>query len=336
MPAAKNIAVIGAGIAGLACAQRLQAEGHSVFMFEKSRGAAGRMSTKRGDDENGTAWQCDTGAQYFTARHPKFYAEVQRWVSLGVAAEWDPELQVFGALPEASDSRASSAKPQRFVGTPRMTAPARHLAESLNLRSQTTIQALQKHEGQWQLRSAEHDWLPDVFNAVVLAVPAPQAQPLLHPIHAGLAQLASTAPMRGSWALMLRYNEPLKLPFQAAFVNQGPLRWVAEDSHKPGRGGQSCWLLHASAEWSDAHMEATSEAVAAALISAFISMGGRTPDAWSAHRWRYADTAEPLNLGAVWDAQEGIGLCGDWLNGGKVEGAWLSGQALAEQILTPT
>jgi predicted NAD/FAD-dependent oxidoreductase len=25
-------------------------------------------------------------------------------------------------------------------------------------------------------------------------------------------------------------------------------------------------------------------------------------------------------------------LCGDWLNGGKVEGAWLSGRGLARRI----
>ena len=336
MTAVKKIAVIGAGIAGLSCAQRLQATGHHVTVFEKSRGAAGRMSTKRGEAENGNAWQCDTGAQYFTARDPRFHAEVQRWVSLGLAAAWDPELQVFGSLPEASEANATQAKPQRFVGTPRMTAPARHLAATLNVQSQTTIQAIKKHEEQWQLRSAEHDWLDDTYDAVVLAVPAPQAQPLLRPIHIGLAELASTAPMRGSWALMLRYHEPMKLAFQAAFVNHGPLRWVAEDSQKPGRNGQHCWLLHASAEWSEAHIEATGDAVAAPLIAAFISLGGRTPDAWSAHRWRYADTAKPLNVGAVWEAQAGLGLCGDWLNGGKVEGAWLSGQSLAEQILTAT
>ena len=52
----------------------------------------------------------------------------------------------------------------------------------------------------------------------------------------------------------------------------------------------------------------------------------------SAHRWRYADTEPALDKVCVWDAGQRIGLCGDWLNGGKVEGAWLSGQALARQV----
>jgi len=68
-----NIAIIGAGIAGLACATRLQQAGHNVSVFEKSRGLGGRMSPRRTDQ-----WQCDHGAQYFTARTPEFLAQVRR------------------------------------------------------------------------------------------------------------------------------------------------------------------------------------------------------------------------------------------------------------------
>lgn len=331
MKAAAKIAVIGAGLAGLSCAQALQTAGHNVVVFEKSRGAAGRMSTKRGDSDSGESWQCDTGAQYFTARSPAFQAEVQRWQAAGVATEWALQLQVFGEPPRATVEPGQTPD-RRYVGTPRMTAPARHLAESLNVRTQTTVQALRRDGSAWRLRSAEHGWLSEHFDAVVLAVPAPQALPLLQPVHSALAGIAASVRMRGSWALMLRYNAALNLGFDAAFVNTGPLRWIAQDSHKPGRSGQHCWLLHASAEWSDAHIEDSAEAVAAELLAAFAKLGGIAPDAWSAHRWRYADTEQPLQLGAVWQAAEGLGLCGDWLNGGKVEGAWLSGQTLAEQI----
>jgi predicted NAD/FAD-dependent oxidoreductase len=61
--------------------------------------------------------------------------------------------------------------------------------------------------------------------------------------------------MRGCWALMLRFAAPVDLPFDAAFVNQGPLRWIARNSSKPGRSGEETWLLHARAEWSEAHLE---------------------------------------------------------------------------------
>ena len=79
------MAVIGAGLAGLSCAQVLLQAGHSVHVFDKARGPSGRMSTRRGEDEHG-AWQCDHGAQYFTARDPAFRTEVARWQQAGAAA----------------------------------------------------------------------------------------------------------------------------------------------------------------------------------------------------------------------------------------------------------
>lgn len=281
------------------------------------------MSTRRGD-----GWQCDHGAQYFTARDPGFRAEVARWQAAGVAGVWPMRLAVFNEV----GGQRSETRLERFVGVPRMTAPARLLADTLPLTAQTTITRLERMPAGWQMTSAEHGQLPGHFDAVLLAVPAPQAVPLLDAVAPDLAAIAAGAVMRGSWALMLRYDAPVALSFDAAFVNSGPLRWVARDNSKPGRGTQETWLLHASAEWSEAHIEETPETVAAALLQAFGRLGGPAPQAWSAHRWRYADTDSALDAGCAWDAGLRIGLCGDWLNGGKVEGAWLSGQALARQV----
>ena len=139
--------------------------------------------------------------------------------------------------------------------------------------------------------------------------------------------------MRGCWALMLQFDHALDLSFDAAFVNSGPLRWLARNSSKPARAGAESWLLHAEAEWSEQHLEQPAEAVAALLLQAFAALGGPPPARWTAHRWRYADTAPPLTAGCAWSAEAGLGLCGDWLHGGKVEGAWLSGRRLAQAVI---
>ena len=324
-----GVAVIGAGIAGLSCATALQQAGVNVQVFDKSRGPAGRMSTRRGD-----GWQCDHGAQYFTARHPDFRAEVARWEQHGVASSWSPRLQVLGGERNGSqDARSSQGPIERFVGTPRMTAPSRFLADSLQGRYETTVKQLQSSENGWRLFSAEHGWWEETFEAVLLAVPAPQATPLMQGVAPDFAELTASATMRGSWALMLRFDEAVALPFDAAFVNTGPLRWMARDNSKPGREGQETWLVHASAEWSEAHIEDEAEEVSRALLLAFNQLGGPAPQAWSAHRWRYADTAMQLEHLCAWDPERKLGLCGDWLNGGKVEGAWLSGAALARRVV---
>ena len=324
MNSVPRVAVIGAGIAGLSCAVVLQQAGLKVSVFDKSHGVAGRMSTRREGD-----WQCDHGAQYFTARHPEFRAEVARWQLAGVAGPWSPRLQVLGG----TSSHQPDSAVQRFVGIPRMTAPGRFLADTLALTTQTIIQQLQRRANGWHLSSVERGTLNECFDAVLLAVPAPQVVPLVEGVAPGLAAVAASASMRGCWALMLRFTAPVELPFDAVFVNEGPLRWISRDNSKPGRGGPETWLLHASAEWSEAHLEQSADSVAETLLKAFKQLGGPAPQAWTAHRWRYADTEPVMNRGCVWDAGLGLGLCGDWLNGGKVEGAWLSGRRLAQQVL---
>jgi renalase len=330
----QTIAVVGAGLAGLSCAQALLQAGHTVHVFDKARGPSGRMSTRRAEDDNGP-WQCDHGAQYFTARDPAFRAEVARWQQAGVAALWDARLASFDGT-----AWSNPATPlERFVGTPRMTTPAawlvQHLGEPALAQWQTTVLRLDHSEGGWTITSAEHGPHSPRYSAVLLAVPAPQAVPLLAPVSPAGAALAASARMRGSWAVMLRYASPVALPWEGAFINTGPLRWVARDSSKPGRTGQETWLLHASPEWSEAHIEDSAEAVTTALLTAFAALGGPAPLAATAHRWRYADTEPALMQGSWWDAQMRLGLCGDWLHGGKVEGAWLSGRALAQQVLKP-
>ncbi|MES2758486.1 MAG: FAD-dependent oxidoreductase [Pseudomonadota bacterium] len=322
MTSPPHIAVIGAGIAGLSCAESLQDAGFQVTVFDKSRGPAGRMSTRRGAD-----WQCDHGAQYFTAHDPAFRAEVARWEHAGVAAQWHAQVQRF----DADGSRGCGAT-ARYVGTPRMTAPAAWLASKLALHAGVEIGAVRRDGAGWRLEVQGAGPLACRFDAVVLAVPAPQAVPLLRDAAPQQAALAAEVTMQGCWAMMLQYAAPLALGFDAAFVNVGPLRWVARDSAKPGRAGGESWLLHASADWSEAHLELDADSVAALLLPAFAELGGPAPQRWSAHRWRYASTAAARADVCIWEAGQGLGLCGDWLNGGTVEAAWLSGRALARRI----
>jgi len=325
-PRFPRIAVIGAGISGLACATALVEAGLHVQVFEKSRGVSGRMSTRRGED-----WQCDHGAQYFTARDPVFRAEVQRWIAAGAAALWEPRMRVY-AGPGAADWTSHASSVERFVGLPGMTAPGRLLASGLQLHTEVCITGLRRDESLWRLQSAAGD-IDGHFDAVVLALPAPQAQALLGDVAPALAAQAGSVVMRPAWALMLRFDTPLSLPFDAAFVNAGPLRWVARDSSKPGRGAQDVWLLHATPAWSAQHLERAPEQVALALQDAFVTLGGTRAEQWQLHRWRYADSERTLGQPCVWDMALGLGLCGDWLQEDKVEGAWRSGRALAECVL---
>ena len=328
MGTVKNVAVIGAGMAGLACSQALQQAGFLVTVFEKSRGPSGRVSTRTGE-----GWQCDHGAQYFTVSQPAFAAQVQRWLQAGVVAEWQGRLFETDGVqlsPKQSDK-------VRYVGVPKNTAPAREMAGLLEVEFEHTVTSLRVEAGKWHVRSQEHGVYPETFDQLVLAIPSPQAHALLAAEALPFADLAGGVKMRGCWALMARYPQALDLPFDGLFVNSGPLSWVARDSSKPGRlpvdgSTQDVWVLHASAEWTEANLEREADAVAQDLLAAFGQLGGAVPAEYQIHRWRYADCADTLDSGFAWDADAQLGLCGDWLNGGKVEGAWMSGYSLASRL----
>lgn len=323
-PAQKPLAIVGAGIAGLSCAARLLAAGHAVELLDQGPAPGGRVATQVLHD-----WQCDHGAQYFTARDPAFLTAVQEWRGAGVVAEWHPRLiavEAEGAAQIAQDAL-------RLVGTPRMSALSDYLAAGLPVRYETCVTALGREDDHW-IFDTEDGVLDQSYSGVILTLPAPRACALLVEASPGLADLAAQTPMRGTWALMARYFEDPELNFDAAFVNHGALSWVARDSSKPGRPPGHVWLAHApAADDIGGESEEEMREVAEAMIEEFSQLGAPRPDEYTLHRWCHAGSLEPANIGSVWDPDDRIGLAGDWLMGGRVEGAWLSGRQLADAII---
>ena len=132
---------------------------------------------------------------------------------------------------------------------------------------------------------------------------------------------------------MLAYSEPVAVA-QNCWRGEDIIGWAARNNSKPGRIGPESWVVQASPDWSSAYVEAEPETVAAALKNALSNLlGVALPPCVgeSTHRWRFARSGAE-GSGAIFDRDRHLGLCGDWLLGPRVEAAWLSGTALAEQI----
>lgn len=320
----KTIAIVGAGLAGLSCAVRLTELGHHVELFEKSRGPAGRMSTKRGE-----GWAADHGAQYFTARDPLFIEQVNKWLNDQTVALWTPEIKVF----ESNQSTTFQSQDLRYVGTPAMNTPAKQLAKGLVLHPSQTIDALSRKDGQWFLHGAEAGDIAEGFDELILAIPGPQALTLAQHLDPDIEAIAGQANMKGCWTLMARFEQRPEVPFEAAFVNQEIISWVARNSSKPQRTGQESWTIQANPLWSQEFIELSKEDVASQLLACAKNLGlDCTGAEISMHRWRYASGSTTATLGFYSNPALHLGMCGDWLNGGRVEGAWLSGYHLANQF----
>jgi len=323
----KSVGIIGAGISGLSCAKTLAQAGFSVELFDKGRNLSGRMATRRNDFS-----EFDHGAQYFTAKSPEFKEEVKRWIGAGCAQLWSPEISVF----DDEQPTKNTNHIERFVGTPKMTTPATLISRGLSVQQKTTIESIfirPQSYPRWSLNSKENGTLKSNFNIVIAAIPAPQATKIFNETSSVLTKIAQDVKMSGSWTVMLNFNEQVDLKFDAAFVNKGPLRWLAKNNSKPERGSNEAWVLHATSEWSEFHLDTPSEEVSKLLINEFLKLGGAVPDHYQAHLWRYAEATPPLDLTFAWDKENNLGMCSDWLNKGRVEGAWLSGRRLAEKII---
>jgi predicted NAD/FAD-dependent oxidoreductase len=302
-----KLAIIGAGMAGLAAADRLRAAGLDCTVFEKSRGLGGRMATRRIE-----TMQFDHGAQYFTARGTGFKTRLSEWRTRGVAEEW---------------------LPGKWVGMPGMTAPAGCLADGLRVVRDCRVSGLDGGPGHWRLLS---DAAPggvlegETFDGVILAIPAPQVVPL-----AASAGIRFTELARVRYApcltLMLAFDETTDLRDPWLTPGVEPIASIARNRTKPGRAGAlETLVVHATPAWSRQHVDDPGETVAEALLGALRPhIGDALPLFRMVHRWLYALVEQTAGVPFLWNAGRQVGACGDWAGGPRVEAAFDSGEALA-------
>ena len=323
-PKETTFAIVGAGLSGLSCGAQLNALGFQVQLYEKSRGVSGRVSTRKTDD-----WSADHGAQYFTARDPLFIQELNSWLAAEVAALWNPRLKVFNA----GQWQNSASGENRYVGTPAMNSLGKYLAKNLPVELSQTIDRITYHQGKWILHSLEAGAIERQFDWLVLAIPAPQARVLAKTIDTSIEELADQAKMQACWTVMASFAENQNLPFDAAFINDEIISWISRNNSKPNRKGIETWTIHATPQWSQESLELNKDEAAKLILACAKKLGLDCDRAKIAiHRWRYA--SGHLNPSPGFRLREDLrlGFCGDWLNGGRVEGAWLSGYQLACNI----
>ena len=309
-----RIGIVGAGMAGLACAETLSRRNYAVQLFDKGRGPGGRMSTRRIATSVGEA-AFDHGAPAFAANAPAFRQRLDAWIATGFAAAW----------PAAGASC--------YVGVPTMGAPIREMAAGQAVRFATRVLQIEAATPGWRLVLDQGDAVD--FDCVVVATPAEQASELLAKIAPAFAAQAAASQSMPCWTAMLAFEK--KLPTDADFLhgNVGDAIGLAvRNNAKPGRTGPDSWVLQATPDWSRAHLESDPEWIAAELTAAFAArLGVSLPPsvARTAHRWRYANPVAN-GPGILFDAALKLGVCGDWVTGPGVEAAWLSGTALAARI----
>jgi hypothetical protein len=303
--------IIGAGIAGLLAARSLQEAGARVTVFEKSRGFGGRLATKRVGDA-----VFDQGAQYFTVKDPVFAKWVEQWERAGIVAPWPGGAH------------------RRYIGKPSMTAVAKALAEGLDVKREHKVTALGCCGDHWCVDIEEHGCVR--AERLILTAPVPQSLALLkagdfvvpQPLATQLARLTYDPCL----ALLVTLAGRSRLPLEGVRREEGVVRWAADNQSKGVSPNVAAVTLHLSPEFSTAHYGRTDAEVLEMVRAEAEDIIGAPIATATLHRWKFSHARETHPEPYVWWEEESLGFAGDAFGGPRVEGAAVSGLALAERV----
>lgn len=332
-----DIVVIGAGISGLVCAQRLRQAGYGVLVVEKSRGVGGRVATRRLQE----TW-ADHGACYLKPKGELFSKFVDLLQKRQILKIWTDIIYEFSIT--EGISQPANCSP-RYVAPEGMSSIAKFLTPGLEiLFNQRVIKINLTKENAWCLTLDNNKQLN--AKALIVAIPAPQAGDLLAPLGKSLLgadffdSLHSVEfyPCISVMAGFSPNSQPLPHWKALTFNDHADLAWIGFDSSKRPQSQPPHFVLQSSAKFAQQHLETQDlqpvgndmlQKAAENLALPWLE----NPQWMQVHRWRYAFPRTPLDIPCL-SANTPLPLvcCGDWCGGNLVEGAMVSGLAAAAEI----
>lgn len=330
-----KIAIVGAGISGLAAGRELAKAGHEVIVLEKSRGFGGRMATRYAGED--LKLRIDHGATHFTAHHPDFKALVDELALKGLVQPWGDAFRYHtGHEFLLTDPVAETAT---WTSTQGMNRIGRHLARLCDVRLQAKVGGLTYFGAN---RGRKRAWMVNLStsevleaDAVILSAPAPQAMGILGMTQDETDTLKMIREIDAvtyspSLTYLLHYQGADVPGWQGVECENSPISFLSNESAKRGETGGLTLTIHAAPDFSKRHLAAAEEVVRAQLLDALGGLIGSwaASPTWAAlHRWRYAHCENPLGRPFMerGSADAPLALVGDCMLGSTVELAYRSG-----------
>ncbi len=330
-----DIIVIGAGMAGLVCAQQLTQAGYSVKVIDKSRGVGGRVATRRLFETS-----ADHGACYIKPKGEVLQRLIDLLVQKGDLEVWTDILHVQD---NSSSLVANSSSSLPHTAPEGMNVMGKFLAQRLDIhRGQRVNKITIKSHNQWYLTSETSQEL--TASSVVVAIPAPQAVMLLESLPENLLANKFLEKLRGveyypAITVMAGYPNSSQPPEWKAitFKDNPVLGWIGLDSSKRKNPAQPHFVIHSSADFAEKYFESELQEVGKEILENAASTVNlewlKNPQWMQVHRWRYAFPKTPLEQSCLpAETSSPLVCCGDWCGGNLIESAVYSGIAAAEYI----
>jgi len=339
-----DVIIVGAGVAGLAAARELTAAGLRVCVLEKSRGIGGRLATRRVATPHGEV-PVDHGAQYFTYRSPAFQALLAPLMEQGAVTTWltaIPTLAPEGIVPAG----AAHTYP-RYCCPQGMTILAKALAEGLTIEQQTKVTRLKlTPSSQWEAIAEAGQIF--TARALLLTPPPPQSLALLGDLAEDIPELDAVRAVQldPCLAVMAGYAPGTsyvdQIPIGLRWGNDPVIAWSAVDSSKRASALAPVFVFHTTPQFARDHEDKDLQDLIPLILEhvtqqlhPHVPLDLRSPEWTQAHYWRYAQPVNPLQQQWIGSASPApLLLAGCWCTAGRVEGAFCSGHAAAQGLLS--
>lgn len=343
-----DVAAIGAGIAGLICAQQLRQQGYSAIVLEKSRGVGGRVATRRLYDTC-----ADRGAPFLQPTGALTQQWVQALCQEGIVVPWTDRRYRM----EAGNSHPIPSPPHwcsYYAAPTGINAAAKFLARNLEVWRNCRVQSLTPSDNQtWTLGlevTGEISRPSQIrAKAVVVAIPAPQALMLLKSSDAGVPSefLDRLSDVEFDPCISVvagyppsRQRELVEAEFRArslSFPPESPLREIVWESSKRKNSQQPVFVFHSSPDFAERYLDATDLEPAGKELcdraAEWAIPWFDRPEWIQVHRWRYAFCRRPLTEPLLSASTALPIVCaGDWCGTDRIETALQSGLTAAEWV----
>ncbi len=331
-----DVCIVGAGISGLSAARELCGQGKKVAVLEKSRGVSGRSATRR--------WQqtiVDHGAQFFTVRSREFNEFVEACLEQEVCFRWSKGFHKYdGSELIAPDSSTSYP---RYACANGMSSIGKVLAGDLDIRRETKVETISIDNGLWTIEPLSGTTVQS--DILVLSSPAPQSLDLLAGCKVEIEQsfITGLQSVRYAPSICVVGAYPKQLPEWKGIqlTEDKILAWIGNDTskrHSPPSGIASVLVFHASAEFSAKWIDSDLDEAADRMLAQAGRILGKwvqSPKERFIQRWRFALVEEGYTEARFLKSSRTprIYAIGDAFNGAKLEGAYLSGLAAANDML---
>jgi renalase len=338
-----SIAIVGAGISGLAAAHTLRDAGHTVTIFEKSGEVGGRATTRR---RNGFTY--DSGAQYIKGGGAVSDAWINRRFLRDDLIDIGKPVWIFdsqGHIQEGDPLQNADPKWNYRNG---LIVLAQKMAEGLDVRLEMGIVRVKRIASRWRLLGTQEYFLGD-FEKLLIAFPAVEAITLLKASEmAGELREAVCAGLRKARynpliSVMLGYRPLPRIRSYYALVNTDKahaISWLAWEHEKTAERvpeGTGLLIAQMAPQYSQEHWDTLDERLVEEVAERVVTLIDERPGRlvfWDVQRWRYALPAEKADGDRVNEVAlpNRLAFCGDAFVGGRVHLALEHGVEVAKRM----